>query len=170
MKIIASGRLKRQANSFIMTLLLKFNSAMKTVEKSVLVLHSAKQMFELVDRVEDYSTFLPWYSKTEIIERTDTELKARLFMDYMGVRQSFATHNHNIPGQEIKMDLLEGPFKTLRGTWRFVDLGDDMCQIEFKLEYEFSSSILSVMISPVFNHLSGTLVDAFVKEADRRYA
>lgn len=153
-----------------MTLLLKFNSAMKTVEKSVLVLHSAKQMFELVDRVEDYSTFLPWYSKTEIIERTDTELKARLFMDYMGVRQSFATHNHNIPGQEIKMDLLEGPFKTLRGTWRFVDLGDDMCQIEFKLEYEFSSSILSVMISPVFNHLSGTLVDAFVKEADRRYA
>ncbi|WP_165008846.1 type II toxin-antitoxin system RatA family toxin [Neisseria yangbaofengii] len=143
---------------------------MKTVEKSVLVLHSAKQMFELVDRVEDYPKFLPWYSKTEIIERADTELKARLFMDYMGVRQSFATYNHNISGKEIKMDLLEGPFKTLCGTWRFVDLGDDMCQIEFKLEYEFSSTILSAMISPVFNHLSGTLVDAFVKEADRRYA
>ncbi|PSJ79419.1 type II toxin-antitoxin system RatA family toxin [Neisseria iguanae] len=143
---------------------------MKTVEKSVLVLHSAKQMFELVDRVEDYPKFLPWYSKTEIIGRTGTELKARLFMDYMGVRQSFATYNHNIPGREIKMDLLEGPFKILRGIWRFVDLGDNMCQIEFKLEYEFSSLILSALISPVFNHLSGTLVDAFVKEAERRYA
>ncbi|MBS5836248.1 MAG: ubiquinone-binding protein, partial [Neisseria sp.] len=71
---------------------------MKKVEKNVLVLHSAKQMFDLVDKVEDYPNFLPWYSKTEVIERKDKELKARLFMDYMGVRQSFATHNHNIPG------------------------------------------------------------------------
>jgi hypothetical protein len=38
------------------------------------------------------------------------------------------------------------------------------------LEYEFSNSVLSAMISPVFSHLSGALVDAFVKEADRRYA
>jgi len=96
--------------------------------------------------------------------------KARLFMDYMRVRQSFATHNHNIPGKEIRMDLLEGPFKILRGTWKFLDLGDDMCKVEFKLEYEFSNSVLSAMISPVFSHLSGALVDAFVKEADRRYA
>ena len=143
---------------------------MKKVEKNVLVLHSAKQMFDLVDKVEDYPNFLPWYSKTEVIERKDKELKARLFMDYMGVRQSVATHNHNIPGSEIRMDLLEGPFKTLRGTWKFIDLGGDMCKIEFRLEYDFSNMLLSTVISPVFNHLSGTLVDAFVKEADRRYA
>ena len=143
---------------------------MKKVEKNVLVLHSAKQMFDLVDKVEDYPNFLPWYSKTEVIERKDKELKARLFMDYMGVRQSFATHYHNIPGSEIRMDLLEGPFKTLRGTWKFIDLGGDMCKIEFRLEYDFSNMLLSTVISPVFNHLSGTLVDAFVKEADRRYA
>ena len=143
---------------------------MKKVEKNVLVLHSAKQMFDLVDKVEDYPNFLPWYRKTEVIERKDKELKARLFMDYMGVRQSFATHNHNIPGSEIHMGLLEGPFKTLRGTWKFIDLGGDMCKIEFRLEYDFSNMLLSTVISPVFNHLSGTLVDAFVKEADRRYA
>lgn len=143
---------------------------MKKVEKNVLVLHSAEQMFELVDRVEDYPKFLPWYSKTEIIERNGNELKARLFMDYMRVQQSFATHNHNIPGKEIRMDLLEGPFKTLCGTWKFIDLGGDMCKIEFKLEYDFSSALLSAVISPVFSHLTGTLVDAFIKEADRRYA
>ena len=88
---------------------------MKKVEKNVLVLHSAEQMFELVDRVEDYPKFLPWYSKTEIIERNGNELKARLFMDYMRVQQSFATHNHNIPGKEIRMDLLEGPLKLCAG-------------------------------------------------------
>lgn len=148
----------------------KVYNHMKKVEKNVLVLHSAEEMFELVDKVEDYPKFLPWYSKTEVIERKDNELKARLFMDYMRVKQSFATHNHNIPGQEIRMDLLEGPFKTLRGTWKFIDLGDDMCKVEFRLEYDFSNAVLSAMISPVFGHLAGTLVDAFIKEADRRYA
>lgn len=142
---------------------------MKTVEKNVLVLHSAEQMFELVDRAEDYPKFLPWYGKTEIISREGNELKARLFMDYKGVKQSFATHNHNIPGREIRMDLLEGPFKTLNGTWKFIPLGNDACKIEFKLQYDFSNSLLAALISPVFQHLSGKLVDAFVEEANRRH-
>ena len=127
-------------------------------------MHGADKMFELVDKVEDYPRFLPWYSKTEVIGRSGNELKARLFMDYMHVR------NRNIPGKEIRMDLLDGPFKTLRGTWKFIDLGDDMCKIEFNLEYDFSNAVLSALISPVFSHLSSTLVEAFVKEADRRYA
>ncbi len=142
---------------------------MKTVEKSVLVLHSAEHMFELVDKVENYPKFLPWYSQTEIIAREGNELKARLFMDYLGIKQSFATHNRNIPGREIDMHLLDGPFKSLHGLWRFTPLGDDACKIEFKLQYEFSSSILSKVISPVFNSVTGKLVDAFIHEADRRY-
>ena len=144
--------------------------SLKTVKKSLLVPHSAEQMFDLVDKAEDYPQFLPWYSRTEIIERSGNELKARLFMDYMGVRQSFATHNRNIPGREIRMVLLEGPFKSLNGTWHFLPLGDDACKVEFELHYEFSSRVLSALINPVFSHISGTLVDAFVKEAGRRYA
>ena len=143
---------------------------MKTVEKNILVAHSARQMFELVDKVEDYPEFLPWYGKTEVISREGDELKARLYMDYKGVKQSFATHNRNIPGREIRMVLLEGPFKSLNGTWHFLPLGDDACKVEFELHYEFSSRVLSALISPVFSHISGTLVDAFVKEAGRRYA
>ena len=52
-------------------------------------MHGADKMFELVDKVEDYPRFLPWYSKTEVIGRSGNELKARLFMEYMHVRQSF---------------------------------------------------------------------------------
>lgn len=141
---------------------------MATIKKSVLVLHSAEKMYALVDRVEDYPQFLPWYGKTEILSRTDTELKARLHMDYMGINQSFATHNHNQPPRQIQMNLLEGPFKSLHGTWQFVDLGDGMCQIEFTLHYELTG-LLSRMIAPVFSVVTNRLVDAFVQEANRRY-
>lgn len=143
--------------------------AATTIKKNVLVLHSAEQMFHLVDKVEDYADFLPWYGKTEIIQREGNELKARLHIDYMGVNQSFATHNHNTPYHQIQMDLLEGPFKTLNGTWTFTPVGDDACQISFVLNYELVG-ILSRLISPVFSVVTGKLVDAFIQEANKRYA
>lgn len=142
--------------------------AKTVIKKSVLVLHSAEKMFQLVDTVEDYPQFLPWYGKTEVISREGNELKARLHIDYMGVHQSFATHNHNTPHKEIRMTLLEGPFQSLHGTWTFTPLGDD-CQVQFELHYELVG-LLSRVISPVFSMVTGKLVDAFIQEANRRYA
>ena len=138
------------------------------IHKTVLVPHSAAQMYQLVDKVEDYPRFLPWYGRSEVLYRSDTELKARLHMDYMGITQSFATHNHNTPNREIRITLLEGPFKSLHGTWQFIDLGDEMCKVEFVLHYELTG-ILSRLIAPVFSSITGRLVDAFVQEANKRY-
>lgn len=140
-----------------------------TIHKKVLVSYSAEKMYQLVDQVEDYPKFLPWYGRTEVLFRSETELKARLHMDYMGVSQSFSTHNHNTPHTKIQMQLLEGPFKSLNGTWLFTPLGEDVCQIEFILHYELVG-LLSWLIAPAFNTISSKLVDAFVKEADKRYA
>ncbi|MHB8849420.1 MAG: type II toxin-antitoxin system RatA family toxin, partial [Burkholderiales bacterium] len=39
---------------------------MALVNKSVLVAHSARQMFDLVDKVEEYPEFLPWCSGSEV--------------------------------------------------------------------------------------------------------
>ena len=86
--------------------------AVNTISKTVYAAHSAEQMFELVDRVEDYPRFLPWYGRTEVLSRQGNELRARLHMDYMGMRQSFATRNTNVPGRESRMELLEGPFQS----------------------------------------------------------
>lgn len=143
--------------------------SVKTVEKSVFVLHSAEHMFDLVNTVEDYPQFLPWCSRTEIIGREEGMLEAVVHMDYMHVRQSFATRNHNTRPTEMRMDLLKGPFKSLCGIWRFTPIDDLGCKIEFSLQYEFASSVLSTLIGPVFNRIATTLVDAFIREADRRY-
>lgn len=139
-----------------------------TFHKSILVLHSAKQMFHLVDQVEDYPHFLPWYGRTEIIERKENELKARLYIDYMGVHQSFATHNINHEPHQINMNLLEGPFKSLYGTWQFMPLDDNTCQITLTLHYE-PTGLLARLITPVFSSITHKLVQAFVEEANKRY-
>ena len=143
--------------------------AVNTISKTVYANHSAEQMFELVDRVEDYPRFLPWYGRTEVLSRQGNELRARLHMDYMGMRQSFATRNTNVPGREIRMELLEGPFRSLHGIWQFTPLEDGLFKVDLRLQYELVG-LLSRLISPVFGGVCNRLVEAFVQEADRRYA
>jgi len=66
--------------------------------------------------------------------------------------------------------LKDGPFKHLEGDWRFIELREDACKIEFRLNYEFANSFLEKLISPVFSHIAATFVDSFVEQADKIYA
>lgn len=142
---------------------------MQVVEKNVLVAHTPEQMFRLVDEVEQYPRFLPWCAKGEVHSREGDELVASLHIDYLRVKQHFTTKNCNVPHSDILMTLVDGPFRHLEGRWHFQPLGEIGCKVEFRLSYEFSSKILEKLIGPVFGHISGTLVDAFIKEADRVY-
>lgn len=139
---------------------------MARVEKSVLVAHSPERMFELVDRVEDYPAFLPWCGGTELKTRDDHLTVATIHIAYMGIRQSFTTENSKTHPHEMRIKLKEGPFSELEGDWSFIQLGDDACKIEFRLQYVFSSRVLETILAPVFSHITNTFVDAFVRRAD----
>jgi ribosome-associated toxin RatA of RatAB toxin-antitoxin module len=142
---------------------------MKVVEKNVLVGHSPAQMYALVNDFERYPGFLPWCSKASVLERSDQEIVACMQIDYFRVKQQFSTRNHCVDGESIAMRLVDGPFESLEGRWLFHPLGDIGCKIEFRISYQFSSKILEKLIGPVFDHISASLVDAFIKEADRIY-
>lgn len=138
---------------------------MAVVEKSVLVERSVTQMFDLVDRVEDYPKFLPWCGGTELIERTETVTIARIHINYHGAKAHFSTENAKQYPRWMGITLREGPFKHMDGGWNFTPLGDTACKVEFRLHYEFSSKILEKILGPVFNHIAGTFVESFVKRA-----
>ena len=139
------------------------------VEKSVLVGHSAQQMFTLVDAVEAYPQFLPWCNDASVIYRDEHRTRATIHINYHGVKHSFTTENAKTPPQSMTIKLVEGPFKVLDGNWRFVALAEDACKIEFRLHYEFSSWILEKLVGPVFSYIANTMVDAFVQRADKVY-
>jgi ribosome-associated toxin RatA of RatAB toxin-antitoxin module len=92
------------------------------------------------------------------------------------VRHAFTTRNQHQPDEEVRMQLVDGPFSLLDGTWRFVPLGragsapDDeakACRIEFDLRYAFSSVALEAVVSPVFDRIANTFVDSFVQRAEQ---
>lgn len=142
---------------------------MAIVEKSVLVLHSAQQMFDLVDGVELYPQFLPWCGGTDVKWRDDASTVATIKIDYHRIKQSFTTENAKQIPSLIEMKLQDGPFRHLDGSWHFIALNESACKVEFKLHYEFSSKLLESLVGPVFNHITNNFVDAFVERAEKVY-
>ncbi len=145
---------------------------MKTIHKSVLLWHSAAEMFALVTDIDDYPEFLPWCDHGEVLELTDEGMVARVGMAISGLRQSFTTRNTHETDRKVLMKLVDGPFSRLDGVWEFTPLGDGSqraCKVDFQLSYGFASSTLAALVGPVFDKIAGSLVDAFVKRADQVY-
>jgi len=140
---------------------------MAEVVKSVLVPYSSSEMFELVDKVEDYPQFLPWCGGAELHLRDETVTEATIHISYLQVKQHFTTRNTKTPGEEMLIRLKSGPFRRLEGYWRFKPLAESACKVEFVLHYEFSSHLLEKMLGPVFGMVTGGLVDAFVHRAEK---
>lgn len=142
---------------------------MAMVEKTVLIEHSAQEMFDLVDRCEDYPQFLPWCSRTELKFRDERKTVATLHINYHAVKSHFTTENDKKVPEWMTIRLVDGPFRRLEGSWHFKPLAENACKIEFKLHYEFSSKLFEKVIGPVFNHIANTFVDAFVRRAAQVY-
>lgn len=142
---------------------------MADVHKTVLVAHSAEQMFVLVDQAELYPEFLPWCGGVDLKWRNDDSTSATLYIDYHGLKQHFTTNNTKHFPETMDIRLVDGPFRHLEGFWQFIPLAPDACKIEFRLHYEFASPLLEKMIAPVFSHIANTFVDAFVERAERIY-
>jgi ribosome-associated toxin RatA of RatAB toxin-antitoxin module len=142
---------------------------MGEVRKSVLLAHPCERMFDLVAQVENYPTFLPWCGGSSVESQADGSTVATVQIAFRGIRQSFSTINRHTRPESITMQLQDGPFKKLHGTWRFVRLRDDACRVELSLEYQFGVGLLGRALAPVFDHIAATMVDAFVERADRLY-
>jgi ribosome-associated toxin RatA of RatAB toxin-antitoxin module len=146
---------------------------MKHVKKSVLLWYSPHEMYALVTDVKAYPQFLPWCERAEVLDERDGGVTARLHLSYLGVRQAFTTRNTHTPDKRVELELVDGPFSTLRGLWRFVPVpaaegpSAKACKVEFELRYAFAGGALEALISPVFDRIANTLVDSFVKRAEQ---
>ena len=130
-----------------------------------IVEHSAAEMYALVENIEAYPEFLPWCTAAQVHERLPGRTRATLTVGVGGLSHAFTTLNDTRPGEAIDMHLVSGPFRRFEGRWRFVALAPDACRIEFSLQYEFSSRVLGKVLSPLFDGMADSMVEAFVRRA-----
>ncbi|MBQ62698.1 MAG: ubiquinone-binding protein [Gammaproteobacteria bacterium] len=143
---------------------------MQEVVRSALMPYSATQMFDVVNDVLAYPSFLPWCVGSEIISATDTEFVARLDLARAGMRQSFSTRNELDVPHHMHISLVEGPFSMLEGDWHFHQLGDDGCKVEMNIRFDFNKRLMNAALGKVFSAAVERLVSAFCERADDLYA
>ncbi|OGT59616.1 MAG: ubiquinone-binding protein [Gammaproteobacteria bacterium RIFCSPHIGHO2_12_FULL_45_12] len=142
---------------------------MNKLNRSAIVPYSARQMFELVNSIEDYPRFLPWCSSSQIISRTETEVVATLEIAWKGVHKSFTTKNVLHPYDKMEITLMNGPLHRMEGTWHFQALTPAACKVLLDLEFEFAGSLIDRLFQPVFQYIANTLVEAFCARAVEIY-
>jgi len=143
---------------------------MTTITRSSLVLFTPDQMFDLVNDVEAYPSFLPWCRESKIISKSDDVISASLDLAKGGVHHVFSTKNTLVQGESIDIQLIDGPFQHLEGHWSFTMIGDNQgCRIQLDMDFEFSNRIISMALGPIFTQISGSLVEAFCQRAEDIY-
>ena len=139
------------------------------VERSALVNYSVSQMFDLINDIEAYPQFMDGCVGAKILARGDDWLEARLELSKAGVSQSFVTRNQLQPPHSMSMNLVDGPFKYLRGVWRFTPLGEQACKVTFELEFEMQNRLLGMAVGKLFESVSNKQMDALCARAKQVY-
>lgn len=142
---------------------------MHTLKRNAIVPYTVRQMFELVNGIEDYPRFMPWCQSSKIISRTEEEVVATLEVNWKGVHKSFTTSNRLYPYERTEISLVNGPMQHLNGIWNFIALDEHASKITLDLDFEFAGNFIDRLFQPVFQHIANTLVDAFCKRAIELY-
>ena len=141
---------------------------MTVVKRARETTYSCEQMYALVDDIESYHEFLPYFSRGIVHHRDKDEVQATLEVTAGGMSKSFTTHNRLQANKMIELRLIDGPFKHLEGFWRF-DATEQGSLITFDLEFEFSGYMLSMLLGPFFEQVTNKMVDAFCDRAEALY-
>jgi ribosome-associated toxin RatA of RatAB toxin-antitoxin module len=142
---------------------------MRDVRREALVPYSTAQMFELIERVEDYPQFLPWCRSTDLLSRSEDCVSATVEVGVRDLRVRVTTRNDKRAPEFMAIHMEGGSFRHFYGEWSLRPLGDSGCHVRFLLQYELALRA-EALAGRLIEHAADRMVDAFVRRADAVYA
>ncbi len=136
-----------------------------TVKRSARAPYTPEQMFDLVNDIERYPKFLHWCRGARIDRVQGNTLEATLDIGALGFQQSFRKRNALSRPDRIGIDLVSGPFRRLRGEWRFTPAAGNGTDVSLTLSFEVTLSPFGVVFAKVFEELAGAQMRAFLDRA-----
>ena len=139
------------------------------------VQHSADEMFDLVADVEKYPSFVPLCQALTVRRRSDGEggtqiLIAGMTVAYKLLRETFTSRvTLDRSNMQILVNYLDGPFSRMENRWCFMPKGEDSCEVEFSIDYEFRSRMLGLLMGTMFDAAFRKFSAAFERRADEVY-
>ena len=127
-----------------------YEHTMSKVYREVILNFSAKQMFELVNDVDEYPKFLPYCSEAGLAKDLGQCVgEYYLKFSYAGFEYMVETRNAFEPNKFIDINLIKGPFSSLEGRWVFDQINDHQSKVSFEVDYQLSFGLEYVLGSVV---------------------
>lgn len=147
---------------------------MPSLSQTKILPYSANQIYQLVMDIERYPQFLPWCKQAKIIEKiSDENLRADLLINFKNFFEKYRSdvkHGKTAPNSYfVDVIAIEGPFKSLVNKWKISDAKDGKCEVEFFIEFEFNSIILTKLIGTIFERATEKMMTAFEARAQEIY-
>jgi coenzyme Q-binding protein COQ10 len=139
------------------------------------VRHAATNMFDLVADVEKYPQFVPLCSALAVKNRVEkgsgvTIVVVDMSVAYKIIRETFTSRvTLDRPNLTILVEYLNGPFKRMQNRWSFHAAGENRCDVEFFIDYEFKSRTLAILMGAMFDAAFRRFATAFEERADAVY-
>jgi len=142
---------------------------MPEVRKHKKLPYPAKDIYDLVMDIEKYPEFLPWCKNAKITETISVDnLHADLLINFKGFLKKYRSNvDHRLENGTYKIDVtaISGPFKKLHNHWKITEIDDKSCDVEFYIDFEFDSKILTKLIGVIFERANEKVMGAFEERA-----
>lgn len=136
--------------------------------------YTPDQLFQLVGNVDAYPEFVPWIQSMRTWNaRSEGEgvslVDAQAGVGFAFLKEKFSTRvRRDAATRQVDVQLLSGPFKHLANRWRFIE-NDGGTKIEFDIDFEFKSRLLSGVLAANFHHAVDKLMSCFEARAQTLY-
>lgn len=130
--------------------------------------YTVDQMHSMVLDVAAYADFLPWCQGVRVYDRTEDSLRADLIIGFKMFRERFTSHV-TFTDDRIEVEYVKGPLKYLHNHWKFIEIPDGGCRVDFLVDFEFRNKIFEKMIGHFFTEAVSHMIHAFQDRADQLY-
>ena len=139
---------------------------MKNYSRTFSIYQPITEVFDVLNDVEEYQSFIPFCIDSKIIEENDDEIKASLRLFFMGTSTQFISNNKYKSNEFIEMNLVEGPFSSFKATWIFEQIHNEETQLTFKMSYTILNPMIDLLFSKNIDVVSQRIIEAFKKKIE----
>ncbi|UDG81567.1 Persistence and stress-resistance toxin PasT [Candidatus Profftia lariciata] len=142
---------------------------MTQISCSSLLPFNATQMYQLINDVTAYPTFLPGCIGSRILEFSQNYMIASIDIYKAGIKKTLITRNTLADNSSITMQLIYGPLSKLLGYWYFIPLSDDTCKVNLYLDFEVNDKLMQFALQNILKKMVKQIIHIFTVRAQEIY-
>jgi coenzyme Q-binding protein COQ10 len=127
-------------------------------------------MFGIVADVECYPEFVPWCVGLRVLGRETVGprqiMLCETLVGFRGLREKYTSRVTTLAAEHrVDVEQVDGMFRKLVTHWRFTQVDDKSCRVEFSIDFEFRSRVLDAVAGKAFGLVVSQMTHAFEERA-----